>query len=119
MRVATTGTAATPTVAPAGGMGSGCVVAAAIMAHPTTGTAVTIEGAGRSAVDAVLGCTAAVGMVGGAKRERDTHPSKLSGTCGIVGSTTNQITGDRAATSPQCGWVGTAIDLRVFVPVNT
>jgi hypothetical protein len=75
IRVATTGTAATPTVAPAGGMRSGCVVAAAIMARPTTGTAVTIEGAGGSAVDAVLGCTAAVGMVGGAKRERDTHPS--------------------------------------------
>ena len=73
---ATTGTGATATVAPAGGMGSGCVtVAAAIMARPTTGTAATIEGAGDSAVGALLGCTAAVGTVGGAKRERDTHPS--------------------------------------------
>jgi hypothetical protein len=27
---------------------------------------------------------------------------------GIVGSTTTQILGDRAATSPQCGWLGKA-----------
>jgi hypothetical protein len=35
---------------------------------------------GCAAAGALLGCTAAVGTVGGAKRERDTVPSKLSGT---------------------------------------
>ena len=68
--VATTGTAATPTAAPAGGMGSGCVPA---RARPTTGMAVTIEVAGDTAADAVLGCTEAVGTVGGAKREQVTQ----------------------------------------------
>jgi C-terminal processing protease CtpA/Prc len=43
---------------------------------------------------AVLGCTAAVGAVGGAKRERDTSPKQLSGTWrrrGLVGSTSGPI----------------------------
>jgi hypothetical protein len=38
---------------------------------------------------AALGCTAAAGTVGGAKRECDTHPKQLSGTWrrrGMVGS---------------------------------
>jgi hypothetical protein len=61
--------AATPTVAPAGGMGSGYAAGAAIMARPTTGM-VTIEAAGGSALDAVLG-TAATST----NSERDAHPS--------------------------------------------
>jgi hypothetical protein len=74
---------------------------------------------GEAAVDAVLGCTAAVGMVGGAKRERAPHPSNSPALVALSEALPTRFLGDRAATSPQCGWVGTAIDLRVFVPVNT
>ena len=75
-----TGTAATvmvAMVAPAGGMGSGC---AAAVATGTAATATGMDGVivitpgtmGCAAAGVLLGCTAAVGTVGGANRERDT-----------------------------------------------
>jgi hypothetical protein len=102
----TEATAMVAMVAPAGGMGSGCAAAAvATMARPTTGT-VTIEGAGGSAagtVDAaVLGCTAAAGTVGGAKRERDTHPSNSPALgAGEACALPPRFLGDRVVT----GWL--------------